>query len=214
MYLPESFAERDPVILARIIHEESFATLISVHAGVPSVSHVPLLLEEQIDSVTYKLQGKLIGHVARANPQWKTMEGKQVLAIFHGPHAYISPTWYGPGDAVPTWNYVAVHVSGKAKIIEDSDELRSIVTRTVDYYESSRNPRWSLDQVSVEYIEKLLGGIVGFEITIEEVQGKFKLSQNQSAERRKGVISGLDQSSSPFDQEVAWRMREMESRET
>lgn len=211
MYLPETFAECDTAILRRIIREESFATLISLLEGVPYASHVPLLLEETEGASAEKLQGKLIGHVARANPQWKSMQGEQVLAIFHGPHAYISPTWYGQGDAVPTWSYIAVHVVGRATIIDDRDHLRSIVSKAVDYFESSRNPRWSMEQVSEEYIDKLLGGIVGFEIAIEQVEGKFKLSQNQSVERRSGVIQGLEQSASPFDREVARRMRELES---
>ena len=172
MYLPETFVERDAAVLARVIREESFATLISQHSGAPFASHVPLLLEEGPHSAKGELQGRLIGHVARANPQWKSADGETVLAIFHGPHAYVSPTCYGPGDAVPTWNYIAVHVSGKLTIIEDRERLREIVARTVEYFEATREPRWSLDQASEEFIEKLLGGIVGFEIEIERVEGK------------------------------------------
>ncbi|MCA9095382.1 MAG: FMN-binding negative transcriptional regulator, partial [Planctomycetaceae bacterium] len=184
MYLPETFVERDAAVLARVIREESFATLISQHAGAPFASHVPLLLEEGTRSAEGELRGRLIGHVARANPQWKSADGETVLAIFHGPHAYVSPTCYGQGDAVPTWNYIAVHVSGKLTIIEDRERLREIVARTVEYFEATREPRWSLEQASEEFIEKLLGGIVGFEIEIERVEGKFKLSQNQTEQRR------------------------------
>ncbi len=210
MYLPETFAERDAAVLARVIREESFATLISQHEGVPFASHVPLLLEEGVQSVEGELRGRLIGHVARANPQWKSADGKTVLAIFHGPHAYVSPTCYGPGDAVPTWNYIAVHVSGKLRIIEDRERLREIVARTVEYFEATREPRWSLDQASEEFIEKLLGGIVGFEIEIARVEGKFKLSQNQTERRRAGVIRNLSESKSAIEREVADKMRERE----
>jgi len=210
MYLPETFAERDAAVLARVIREESFATLISQHEGVPFASHVPLLLEEGAQSAEGELRERLIGHVARANPQWKSADGKTVLAIFHGPHAYVSPTCYGPGDAVPTWNYIAVHVSGKLRIIEDRERLREIVARMVENFEATREPRWSLGQASEEFIEKLLGGIVGFEIEIERVEGKFKLSQNQSEQRRAGVIRNLSESKSAIEREVADKMRERE----
>lgn len=209
MYLPAGFSESNPDQLARLIREESFATLISLHSGELFAGHVPLLLEQDPPADDHALAGRLIGHVARANPQWTTADGSQVLAIFHGPHAYISPIWYGPGPAVPTWNYLVVHVHGLLRVVHESDRLREIVARTVEFYEAGRDPAWTLDAAPPDFLEKLLAGIVGFEIEIQKTVGKFKLSQNQPVSRRIGVIDGLTRIGTDSALDLAAWMREM-----
>lgn len=208
MYLPASFHETDPDVLARLIQEESFATLVSLHEGELFGSHVPLLLEGEISSHG-ELKGKLVGHVARANPQWRTAGGEKVLAIFHGPHAYVSPTWYGGGEAVPTWNSITVHVTGRLRILEEPARVEGILRRMVDVYETGRSPKWSMEEAGGEYLAKLMGGITAFEIEIERVEGKFKLSQNQTDARREGVRRALAGSAREMEREVAaWMGRQ------
>ncbi len=168
------------------MQQHSFATLIS--QGEPDVtgSHLPLLLDRESG-----LFGLLSGHMARPNTQWQSADDTRVLVIFHGPHAYISPSWYETQNAVPTWNYAAVHAYGVLKMIDDPARLYEIIRATVDLYESKRPQPWSMDSPDAEFIEKLMGGIVGFEIEIDRLEGKWKLSQNHSAERREKVIRGL-----------------------
>jgi transcriptional regulator len=186
VYIPASFAVTDSEVLHAFIEEHSFATLITVYDGVPFASHLPLLLE-----LDHPPHGRLVGHMARANPQWQGADGSPVLAVFHGPHAYISPAWYEAQNVVPTWNYVAVHVCGTLRLVEEREQLRSIVERTVEAYEHGRAAPWSLLSPDAEFIERLLGSIVGFTIEIERIEGKWKLSQNHEAARREKVIHAL-----------------------
>ena len=137
----------------------------------------------------------LIGHMARGNPQWRSLaNGQTVLGIFQGPHAYISPAWYSsPG--VPTWNYAVAHVYGKAKLVEEDGALWGILERLVDFHESGNLNPWK-PELSPEVRVRLLGAIVGFEIEVTEIQGKFKLSQNRSREDQRGVVAQLAQADS------------------
>lgn len=198
MYVPASFAIEDRTTLHDFIEQHSFATMVSHDGTVPFASHVPLLLDR--NAGTY---GRLLGHVARANPQWKHATDQQVLAIFHGPHAYISPTWYETTNAVPTWNYVAVHACGTLRLVSDREELRQIVARMVDVYESNQPVPWSIKSPDGEFINRLLESIVGFTIEIERIEGKWKLNQNHPAERREKVIRALRQSGGSHDLEIA-----------
>jgi transcriptional regulator len=147
---------------------------------------VPLLLDRDAGP-----NGRLIGHVARANPQWKHAGGQRVLAIFSGPHAYISPTWYAAQNVVPTWNYVAVHAYGVLQLIDDRERLREIVRRTVAVYEANMPQPWSVDAPETSFIDRLLDAIVGFEIDVDRIEGKWKLNQNHDAERRRRVVEAL-----------------------
>jgi transcriptional regulator len=187
MYIPAHFLETDADKLAAIIDEHSFGTLVTFAGGRPFASHVPFLFE--------RVSGLLLCHVARANPQWRHLaEGHAVLAIFHGPHAYISPTWYAsPG--VPTWNYVAVHVYGSARAIDDANAAQQHVERL-----AARNERGRRDPWVPQYDARMLQGIVGIEIRVNEIQGKFKLSQNRSVEDRARVAAALDDSGEPSAQ--------------
>jgi transcriptional regulator len=186
MYIPSAFQEIDIARLHSFIEEHSFATLVSHHENEPLASHLPLLLDR-----TAGVNGRLVGHMARPNPQWQTAAGQRVLAIFHGPHAYISPRWYEARNVVPTWNYATVHAYGVLRLVEDRDRVRESLERTVEVYEAKMEQPWSMESPEPEFIEKLEGGIVGFEIDVDRFEGKWKLNQNHPTERREKVIRGL-----------------------
>jgi len=190
MYVPPSFQESDPTILHDFMERHSFATLLSSQNGEPTASHLPLLLDRDVGP-----HGRLIGHMARANSHWKSVEGQCSLAIFHGPHAYVSPGWIKARDVVPTWNYLAVHAYGTVKLIQERDRLQAILQRTVAVYESNREQPWSMNAPDPEFIEKLLAAIVGFEMVIDRIEGKWKLNQNHPPERRNEIIRGLRETS-------------------
>ena len=186
MYMPFSFVEKDLSVLHSCIEENSFATLVTTGSAGPVVSHLPLLLDRADGP-----NGTLIGHMAKANPQWREMTNSDALAIFHGPHAYISPGWFREQNVVPTWNYVAVHVTGKIQLVEEQTQLLDIVLRYVNVYEASMPEPWQLNSAEPEFIEKLLDAIVGFTIEISSIEGKWKLNQNHPEARRQKVIAGL-----------------------
>jgi len=203
MYIPTSFHIDDAETLHTFIERHSFATLCSTTSGELEATHLPLLLDR--DAAPH---GRLIGHMARANSQWKRAAGSQVMAIFAGPHAYISPTWYETNETVPTWNYAAVHAYGTLQLIDDEFELRNVVRQTVDVYERSMPRPWSMDVVPPDAIDKLLLAIVGFEIRIDRLEGKWKLNQNHPVERREKVVRQLAATGRPEDAAVAALMRE------
>lgn len=186
MYIPASFHETDQFKLHDFIDAHGFATLISTTGYEPVASHLPILLDRDAGP-----HGRLIGHFARANSHWNVASSGKALVVFHGPHAYVSPGWMEPRNVVPTWNYVAVHAYGSLRLIEDRDRLRDIVWLTVEKYESQREQPWWMDAPEPEFIDKLLTAIVGFEIDIERLEGKWKLNQNHPAERRGQIIRGL-----------------------
>lgn len=183
MYIPKYFAIQDEEMKYEIMEQNSFATLFSQHNGEPYATHLPLLLNRE----TLILHG----HFARPNDQWKDSGNQQVLAIFQGPHSYISPSWYETNNAVPTWNYVAVHVYGELEIVEDEQELIDSLQELVHKYEDPEST-YSLNDVDPNYMGGLRKGIVGFKIKINKIEGKAKLSQNHSVERRKLVVEKLE----------------------
>jgi transcriptional regulator len=185
MYIPAAFAETDLVKLQDFIEQNSFGLLVSQVDGLPFATHLPFLLERASGP-----HGTLVGHMARANPQWREAAGQTALAIFSGPHAYISPTWYEAEHVVPTWNYTAVHAYGRVEVIEDKSALLDIVRETVRIYEQAMPRPWSFDPSS-SFMDRLLGQIVGFRIKIETIHGKWKLNQNHPVERRKKVVRAL-----------------------
>jgi len=200
MYIPPSFAVTDQNALFDFVDRHSFATLFSQDEHGPVASHLPLLLDRE--------SGRLFGHFARANTHWQTAADRTVLVVFHGPHVYISPSWYAAQNVVPTWNYVAVHATGTLRLIEDAASVREILERTVTKYESSRPQPWSTSSPEPAFLEKLQAAIVGFEIEVTKWEGKWKLSQNHPEERRERVIEGLQASSNPDDRAVAELMRQ------
>jgi transcriptional regulator len=183
MYVPDHFREDRPDVLHEAVQRIGFATLVT--QGLEA-NHLPMLLQD----------GVLRGHVARANPVWKAGEG-EALAIFLGPHAYVSPSWYPSkaetGKAVPTWNYLTVHARGAIRWIQDADWLRAHVTALSAVHETGRAQPWAVSDAPASYVDGLLRAIVGFELTIAKLEGKWKLSQNRDAADRAGVRDGLVQ---------------------
>jgi len=202
MYQPEHFKETDLDRLAALIDRYAFGMLVTVHDGEPFVSHIPFLYDKGVGAF-----GKLTGHVARANPQWQHLAQSQtVLAVFQGPHAYISPAWYDtPG--VPTWNYAVAHLYGTPRLIEDEASLEALVERLTAVHEARFPVPWK-PSLTGERRTKLLNMIVGFEIAITDIQGKFKLSQNRPSSDRRNVIEKLNESPNPLDIAVARLMME------
>lgn len=202
MYLPEHFKEINPERISALIEGHPFGMLVTTTENGPFVSHLPFLFERSGGS-----QGKLLGHMARANLQWQHLvAGIEVLAVFQGPHAYVSPSWYSsPG--VPTWNYAVVHLRGKPRLIEGEAELEALVEQLTHVHESRMPSPWQ-PKLAGERRSKLLDMIVGFEIEITHIQGKFKLSQNRPPEDQRQVIEALSRSDNQTDTAVAKLMSE------
>jgi transcriptional regulator len=184
VYLPASFAETDTAKLHEFMRRNSFAILTSMGEGGAIASHLPLLLDAEVGP-----RGLLLGHMARANPQWRRVEG-EVMVLFSGPHAYVSPADYEEGGTVPTWNYVAVHAYGTFQIVEDRDGLLEIIRRLVAVHEGPRAEPWAFDE-SEPHVEKMLNAIVGFRVEITRLEGKWKLGQNQPEGRRRKAAKAL-----------------------
>ncbi|MEP7327839.1 MAG: FMN-binding negative transcriptional regulator [Betaproteobacteria bacterium] len=186
LYTPEHFATSDRAAVARLLHDHPFATLITPGVPEPLVSHLPLLFVPGCEP-----HGTLIGHFARANPHWKCADTSESIAVFHGPHAYVSPTWYEhPDQMVPTWNYAAVHAHGTMDIIEDLTEARSVLDALVHRFEHHRPAPWYFEMPPRQG-DAMVGAIVAFRMRIKRIDAKFKLSQNRSAEDRRRVVDGL-----------------------
>lgn len=198
MYIPKQFNLKDELEIRKIIDEHSFATLISQHDGAPFATHLPLYLS---DDHVY-----LYGHFARPNPQWKDINNQTVLAIFQGPHCYISPSWYETKDAVPTWNYVTVHITGEMELIDDEAELSASLNTLISKYESPSSS-YSIEEVDSNYLSNLSKGVQGFKLKIKQIEATAKLSQNHSTERQISVIEHLEKRGKTDDLEIAKLMR-------
>jgi transcriptional regulator len=191
MYVPKHFEAQDERLLWSLIHEHSFGTLLTVVDGEPFASHLPFSIDRD---------ARLLHcHVARANPQWQHVaRSPRVLAIFAGPHGYVSPTSYAERGGVPTWNYAVVHAHGDAVCVDDLEHKRRHVEGLAAKYERGRAAPWIPD-----YDVRRLAGIVGIEIRIAKLEGKLKLSQNRSAADRAGVIAQLQETGRDEDAELA-----------
>jgi len=199
MYLPRSFAESRPDILQKAMRENGFATVVTAADGVPFASHVPVLVDGDPAAGALKIRG----HVARANPHWKQLaNGSPVLVMFHGPHAYVSPSWYADTQSVPTWNYAVVHAHGRAALLAPAD-LRTLLQDLVEAHERASAQPWRFDSVPADTIDRLLGAIVGFEIVVERLEGKLKLSQNQTPDDQRRVREQLATSTDAAARDVA-----------
>ena len=186
MYIPKHFSVEDAAWIRAFIDEYRFATLVTALDGQPFATHLPLIYEPNDGP-----HGLLRGHIARANPHWKSFDAVQ-LAIFTGPHAYVSPTWYeSSAPAVPTWNYTAVHAYGKARIVDDPSAVRDLLVRLTDREEASLVPRYTVDAQDGEYVSHMMRQIVAFEIPISRLEAKAKLSQNRTPEERVRVARTL-----------------------
>jgi transcriptional regulator len=202
VYIPPPFAQTDQEPLFAAIADYSFALLVSGAGESLVASHLPLLLESNTSQ-----HGTLVGHMARANPQWQAAAGQPVLAIFSGPHAYISPTWYVAERTVPTWNYVAVHAYGRLEVIDDEAETLALLHRTVAQYEAKQPQPWRLAEQPADFIAGLAKQIVAFQIPLERLEGKWKLNQNHPPERRERVMAALAKQGGEDATEIARLMR-------
>lgn len=195
MYTPAAFRMQDPKKLAEFMRAHSFATLLTHHDGELLASHLPVLHDPD--------RNVLISHMARANPQWKHFNSeREVLVTFQGPHAYVSPAWYLTEQAVPTWNYAAVHVYGIPRILDNHERVVELLGHTVQTYEEGRDNPWRYN-LSTEFRDKLIQSIVAFEIEITRIEGKWKLGQNRSQEDCQGVYNALSNSANSVHQQLA-----------
>lgn len=190
MYLPSHFAETDTGTLHALIRERPLATLVTLGPDGLTANHIPLHLDADAGPC-----GTLRGHVARANLLWKEAAGSQVLVIFQGPESYISPAGYATkaehGKVVPTWNYTAVHAHGVLRSIEDADWIFAQISALTAAHEAGLPQPWTISDAPADYIEKMLGAIVGIEIPIDRLVGKWKVSQNQPVENQVSLLTAL-----------------------
>lgn len=195
MYVPKHFSVEGRAALNALIRANPFGLLVGELEGSPFATHLPFLLDGD----------RLLSHFARGNPHWKSIDGQtEMLAVFSGPHAYVSPRWYESKQAVPTWNYAAVHVYGAPRVIEDAGEVRALLDRLVTEYEGDA---WSLDGRDADFTDRMSRGIVAFEIPVERIEGKFKLSQNRPAEDRRRVIAAFEAPGDGENADLARLMR-------
>ncbi|GMV46427.1 MAG: transcriptional regulator [Pseudomonadota bacterium] len=190
MYLPRHFEQNDPAALAALMRAHPLATLVTCADDGFTADHIPL----EYDAAARTLRG----HVARPNPLWQHADGSAVLAVFQGPQGYVSPSWY-PSKAethevVPTWNYAVVHAHGRLRALDDAAWLHALLVRLTAQHEAGRAPPWQVSEAPPEYLRQRLRGIVGIEIAVERLIGKWKLSQNRSEADRRGVAAGLGDS--------------------
>lgn len=192
MYLPPHFQEDRPEVLRALIAEFPLAALVTLGPDGLAANHVPLLYDPEPGPL-----GTLRGHLARGNPQWRSFqEDVEALAIFQGPQAYVSPNWYPTkqetGRVVPTWNYAVVHAYGRLSVYSDPDRLRTFLDELTAQHEAGQPKPWTPADAPAEYIQGLLQGIVGIDIAITRLEGKWKVSQNQPEANRTGAAAGLE----------------------
>jgi transcriptional regulator len=202
MYIPRAFRVEDLDELVAFMRAHSFITLVSILDGVPFASHVPVVVRRDGDAVT------IHGHLARANPHWHAFAAGESLAIFTGPHAYISPSHYDQRESVPTWNYIAVHAAGPVRELHAADgpeALEDEVRAVIRAYEGAYEQQW--DSLSERYRAGMLQGIVGFILTVTRLEGKAKLSQNRSLADQHRVAGALLESDDPAARATGAAMR-------
>jgi len=201
MYVPAAFRENRSERLHAFVRAHPFATVLVHSPDGLAGNHLP-----------FELNGTTLrGHVARGN-ELAQRDGADVLAIFHGLHGYVSPNWYPSkhetGRAVPTWNYAVVHAYGRLRVVENKEWLRQLLHELTQRHEASEPKPWRVSDAPADYVESMLDAIVGLEIDIERLEGKFKLSQNHPMGNREGVIAGLKRRDNPGDRELAALMQE------
>jgi transcriptional regulator len=206
MYTPKHFVETRVEALRGLIRAYPFATLVTRAADGLAANHLPF---ERVGEVLH-------GHVARGN-ELAQLDGAEVLLVFQGPDGYISPNWYPSkhetGREVPTWNYAVVHVHGRLRVIDDAAWLRRLLETLTDHHEAGQPQPWKITDAPEDHIEKSLRAIVGLEVAVDRIEGKFKLSQNHPARNRAGVIAGLRERNGDGDAELAaWMTQQEESK--
>jgi transcriptional regulator len=197
MYIPKHFAEERIPVLHEFIEVHPFAALVTMGESGLIASHIPMVLEREVGSM-----GLLKGHISRANPQWREVAPEvEALAIFNGPEHYITPTWYPEkaetGKVVPTWNYVAVHVYGCIRIVDDAMWLRAHLETLTTIHEAGMATPWKVSDAPEEYVAAMAKGIVGIEMAVTRIEGKWKASQNRPDKDSQGVAAGLRELGTP-----------------
>lgn len=203
MYTPKQNSISDKQEILAYIRRFSFGTIITSQEEVPMATHLPFIVSERQDKVI------LTSHFAKANPQWKVMAARQNLVIFSEPHAYVSPTFYDKQQNVPTWNYISVHAYGQANIIKGQEESLYVLENMIDSFEAAYKKQWNA--LRTDYKLKMLKGIVAFEVEVNELQGKGKLSQNKSEAERQRIINTFSKSPSENERLIAEYMLKNEN---
>jgi transcriptional regulator len=202
MYIPKFFAETDEESLLAFMREFNFAALVTAENDFPTATHLPFIIEKRDAKIV------LSAHMAKANTQWKEFAGKDILVIFQEPHAYVSPLLYAEKENVPTWNYVAVHAYGKAKIFEKTEENLLLLEKMIAEFDPNYlNTNWR--EISDEYKISRASAIVCFEIEVDDLQGKKKLNQNKDVEDAENVIEAFEKSENKNEQQIARFMKEI-----
>ncbi len=200
MYTRPIFQQSNHAELVAFMQRHSFATVFTAGQW-PLATHLPLLVTQHGEEL------RLVGHLARANPQWRELAGNPALAVFSGPHAYISPTHYEQERSVPTWNYVAVHATGPVQLVTEPTRVLDIMAATIAQYEAGYQPQW--DRLPSGYQAGLLQGIVAFELTVTELQGQWKLSQNKTTDEQRRIREALAASPDQQARELATYMQQL-----
>ena len=203
MYLPRHFAQGDPGALQALMREHPLAVLVTTGPDGLTADHLPLEYDAQARA--------LRGHVARANPLWQHAAGQPVLAVFRGPQAYVSPSWYASKAehhrVVPTWNYAVVHAHGTLRSVDEAPWLHALVSQLTARHESARPTPWAVEDAPADYVQQMLRAIVGIEIAVDRLLGKWKLGQNRSSADRQGVVDGLEAEPAPSTSTLAHWMK-------
>jgi len=201
LYIPEFNCLKDTAVALRFMRANPFAIVVSAGDGSPFATHIPVLVTEGAGGILLR------GHVARANPQWEMLEQDgETLTIFHGPHAYISPGLYGSRESVPTWNYAAVHAYGRAHVFHEAEPITEVLLETIALFEQAYLDQWR--GLNENYRAKMLSNIVGFEIAVERIEAKFKLSQNRPRADQARVIQSLESNADSAVSGVAKLMKD------
>jgi transcriptional regulator len=195
MYIPKNFLITNQQEAISFMQRYSFATIVTVNNDVPTATHLPFIVTQQGDKII------LSSHFAKANPQWQDMMNCSPLVIFTEPHAYISPKHYDQVNSVPTWNYIAIHAYGKATLIESAEQKVKLLEQTIQFYEADYLKQWAA--LPADYKLNMMKGIVGFEIIVDDLQAKKKLSQNKTAKERESIIAELSNKPDSNEKEIA-----------
>lgn len=201
MYIPTYFEEKDRTKILSFMRQYSFATIVNNNNGKLAATHLPFVIEERGDDII------LISHFAKANDHWKSLEQNEPLVIFSEPHAYISPVHYDHQQNVPTWNYIAVHAYGYAKLVDDEEGKLLLLEKTIRNFETEFLSQW--DSMTDKFRSGMMQGIIGFEIKVTDLQAKYKLSQNRSSAEKEKIISELSQSKNLSVSEIADYMKKL-----
>ena len=188
LYIPKAHRVEDLKLLHEFMDEYAFVDLVT-SAPTLRITHIPVILDR-----TTGAYGRIMGHVSRQNPQSQAFDGRQTgVIVFRGPHGYISPTWYAKKEAVPTWNFAVIHATGRPAAITDKEALHKLLGRLIEKFESTEGSGYDFSKLPESYVSPMLGGIVGFEMTVESLEGKFKLGQERSDGDKQGLLEHLGQ---------------------